>query len=382
MAVPHLPDDLGPASDGGPSAVADYTEAAAFIRWFYEETSRGDPADRLRVVRANISATGTYRQTHGELEWGARVAWRNSQNCIGRYYWPSLHLRDRRYATHPDVIAAESILHLREATNRGKIRPTITVFSAHAPGWTPPIIWNEQIVRYAGHRRTDGKVIGDPRFVDFTDWVGAQGWVGTGGRWDVLPLAVADTRGRTRLYEIPESEVLTVPISHPERPWLADLGLRWHALPAITDMELRVGGLVYPCTPFNGWYMGTEIGARNLGDVDRYDMLPAVADGLGVDRGHDRTLWKDVALVVLNQAVLWSFRHAGVSMTDHHTESQRFLRHVAREQSAGRSVPANWSWIVPPISGSATGVFHRYYDTTDQLPNFTRRTIPGPWSPE
>jgi nitric-oxide synthase len=35
--------------------------------------------------------------------------------------------------------------------------------------------------------------------------------------------------------------------------------------------------------------------------------------------------------------------------------------------------PADWSWIVPPISGSATAVFHRYYDAAADLrPNYVR----------
>jgi len=54
-----------------------------------------------------------------------------------------------------------------------------------------------------------------------------------------------------------------------------------------------------------------------------------------------------------------------VRMADHHTESERFLSHVANEQKAGRSCPADWSWIVPPLSGGLTPVFHRYYDEPD-----------------
>jgi len=78
-----------------------------------------------------------------------------------------------------------------------------------------------------------------------------------------------------------------------------------------------------------------------------------------------RTLWRDRALVELTRAVQYSFDAAGVRMADHHTESERFLSHVANEQKAGRSCPADWSWIVPPLSGGLTPVFHRYYDKPD-----------------
>jgi Nitric oxide synthase, oxygenase domain len=53
--------------------------------------------------------------------------------------------------------------------------------------------------------------------------------------------------------------------------------------------------------------MGTEIGARNLADVDRYDLLPVVASRLGQDITKERSLWRDRALVELNLAVLHSF---------------------------------------------------------------------------
>ena len=84
--------------------------------------------------------------------------------------------------------------------------------------------------------------------------------------------------------------------------------------------------------------------------------------GRCLDTASDRSLWKDRALVELNRAVLHSFDRAGVTIADHHTESRRFLSHVEREEGKGREVGADWSWIVPPISGSATPVFHRTYE--------------------
>jgi nitric-oxide synthase len=64
-------------------------------------------------------------------------------------------------------------------------------------------------------------------------------------------------------------------------------------------------------------------------------------------------MWRDRAAVELTLAVQHSFDLAGVSMADHHGESQRFLRHLEREEAAGRSCPVDWSWIVPPISGGS-----------------------------
>jgi nitric-oxide synthase len=33
-------------------------------------------------------------------------------------------------------------------------------------------------------------------------------------------------------------------------------------------------------------------------------------------------------------------------------------------------VPADWTWIVPPMSGGITPVFRRYYAEIDLRPNF------------
>jgi nitric-oxide synthase len=140
----------------------------------------------------------------------------------------------------------------------------------------------------------------------------------------------------------------------------------------ISDMYLEAGGIRYPAAPFNGWYMVTEVGSRDLGDEQRYDQLPAIAARMGLDTGSNRSLWKDKAITELNLAVLHSYAAAGVTMTDHHTESARFLEHLEREERHGRSCPADWTWIVPPTASSATPVFHRYYADFDQEPNFYR----------
>ncbi|MEU8244546.1 nitric oxide synthase oxygenase [Actinoplanes missouriensis] len=351
------------------------TRAEEFLTLFHAESKEPFPlARRLAQVRAEITHTGTYAHTGAELEFGARVAWRNSKRCIGRLYWRNLTVRDLRTVDKAKEIFLECAQHLRDAYNGGRIRPMITVFAPERPDAPGPRIFNEQLIRYAGYQRADGTVVGDPRHADLTARVQALGWRGSGSRFDVLPLVIGTPTEPPQLFDLPVDAVHEVTLEHPEFDWFADLGLRWHALPVISGMALEIGGVRYPAAPFNGWYMGTEIGARNLVDEDRYNVLPAVAARMGLDTGHPRTLWKDRALVEVNRAVLWSFHRAGVSVTDHHTESARFLRHLAREERAGRRVPADWTWIVPPMSGSLTPVFHRYYDDVDLSPGY----LPNP----
>lgn len=370
----------GPCADGH----VDEAEALTFIEQFYAESSvevgGSSRGHRMEAVLREIGETGTYRHTSAELTFGARVAWRNSARCVGRLYWQSLHVRDRRHVRTPAEVAAECAEHLRQTTRDGRIRSTVTVFAPDSPGLPGPHIHNEQLIRYAGHRSQHGSILGDPRYADFTDLALSHGWRPPGGipgMFDVLPLLISEHNGcAPEIYEVPRDAVLEVELRHPDYPWFAELGLRWHAVPAICGMPLSIGGIRYPAAPFNGWYLSTEIGARNLSDTGRYDLLPEIADRLWLDTSSERTLWRDRALVELVRAVQWSFDEAGVSMSDHHTESQRFLEHLSREQEAGRRCPTDWSWIVPPMSGGLTPVFHRYYDHPDPdlRPAFLERT--------
>ncbi len=354
-------------------------EARAYLHLFHQEC--GIPAafpERLAEVRAEITHTGTYWQTYDELAYGARVAWRNNTRCIGRLHWKSLAVRDMRHLQTAEEIFAALVEHLRFATNEGKIRSTITIFAPAVPGQPGIRIWNPQLIRYAGYRRLGGSVVGDPLHADLTDAIRRLGWKrGAGTPFDILPIVIQLPNQHPKLFELPHDVVLEVPLSHPDYAWFASLGLKWHALPVISNMRLEIGGISYPAAPFNGWYMGTEIGARNLGDVKRYNLLPLIAEHMGLDTRSDRTLWKDRALVELNIAVLSSFAKHGVTIVDHHTASRQFICHDHLEKQAGRTVPAHWVWIVPPISGSASPIFHiPSYKNIILKPNFYYQQAP------
>lgn len=364
----------------------DRAAAAEFLEMFHAENRRAGPvARRMAAVMREIDSTGTYWHTPEELAFGARVAWRNNARCIGRLYWHSLQVRDLRTVSDAAGVAEHCFDHLRAANTGGKIRPMISVFAPDAPSLPAPRIWNEQLIRYAGYGQRNGSVLGDPRYRTFTSKLIQRGWRSPErrGAFDVLPLVVETLEEGPQMFELPSDAVHEVPLEHPEFSWFADLGMRWHAVPVISNNRLEIGGVSYPAAPFNGWYMGTEIGARNLGDSDRYDLVPTVAERMGLDTSNEATLWRDRALVEINRAVLHSFHVNGVTISDHHTESSRFLTHLDKEERAGRQCPADWSWIVPPMSGSQTPVFHRYYDTEDLVPNFfgdddaTRRALEG-----
>jgi len=361
------------ARPGSTAPEVDRSAAEDFLELFHAENRQAGPVGpRLAAVLREIDETGTYRHTSEELAFGARVAWRNNSRCIGRLYWRSLHVRDLRTVSDAAGVAAHCVEHLRASDNGGKIRPMISVFAPDTPTRPGPRIWNEQLIRYAGYEQPDGRVVGDPRYCAFTSSLIERGWrpPAPAGAFDVLPLVVETLDEGPEMFELPEQVVHEVPLEHPDLAWFADLEMRWHAVPVISNNRLEIGGISYPAAPFNGWYMGTEIGARNLADSDRYDLVPTVAARMGLDTSDEATLWRDRALVEINRAVLHSFHSRRVTITDHHTESRRFLTHVEKEERAGRRCPADWTWIVPPMSGSQTPVFHRYYDDDELTPKF------------
>lgn len=53
-----------------------------------------------------------------------------------------------------------------------------------------------------------------------------------------------------------------------------------------------------------------------------------------------------------------------------------------REHADGGGCPVDWSWIVPPLSGSATALPHRYYHAPDEnlRPAFVHRRSVRPVS--
>ena len=225
----------------------------------------------------------------------------------------------------PTACARESVAqfgailtHLKEALPQqpgDSITPIITVFKpskpselhpkTNAPMADGPRIWNSQLIRYAGHDMGKGEVLGDPSEVEFTRMCKKTfGWKPPVplGRFDLLPLVLQiDPAKPPELFVLPEASVARVPIEHPTQGWLEQLALEWYATPAISGIELSLGGLSYTAAPFNGWYMTTEVGTRNLGDERRYNLLPIVAAGLGLDTTSHASMWKEHALAVLNE---------------------------------------------------------------------------------
>jgi nitric-oxide synthase, bacterial len=331
--------------DGDVDVVEPVYVAAAedFIRMFHDaHPGAGQVARRLAKVRSDIANTGSYRHTAAELAYGARVALRDSGWCTSGVPWRQLKIRDLRGLRNAAAVATECVEHLRLAGASGRIRPLVTVFAPDTPNAPGPHIWNDQLIRYAGYRGSADTVVGDRRYIQFTDAMRTMGWrpPSPKGRFDHLPLVVETAHEGAALFTIPDDVLFEVPLTHPDLPWFAELGLRWPAVPVISNMRLSIGGLDYPAAPFNSWHVGTEIGTRSFTDEAAYGVAAQVARRLSLDTSTERTLWRDRVTVEINRAVLHSFDAAGVTITDHHAEALHRLAWLRSRQRPNAHRPA------------------------------------------
>ncbi|CAB1349121.1 unnamed protein product [Coregonus sp. 'balchen'] len=308
---------------------------------------------RLEEIAMEIGSTGTYQLTMEELVFGARQAWRNAPRCIGRIQWSNLQLFDaRKCKTTQDMFQFLS---------------AITIFPQRKEDRHDFRVWNSQLVKYAGYQMPDGSIQGDPSSVEFTKICIQLGWKPQYGLFDVLPLVLQVNGEDPDLYEIPPHLILEVPMEHPQHKWFQDLGLKWYAVPAVSNMLLEIGGLEFTACPFNGWYMGTEIGVRDFCDYQRYNILEEVGRRMGLETHKLSSLWKDQALVTKNR----------VTITDHHSAAESFMKHMETEFRLRGGCPADWAWLVPPMSGSLTPVFHQEMVNYILSPFFYYQ--PDPW---
>lgn len=68
---------------------------------------------------------------------------------------------------------------------------------------------------------------------------------------------------------------------------------------------------------------------------------------MGLDTRNPSSLWKDKALVEINIAVLYSYQMHNITIVDHHTASESFMKHYENEFKARGGCPADWIWIIP-----------------------------------
>ncbi|KAG8752250.1 Nitric oxide synthase, inducible [Ceratobasidium sp. 428] len=323
-----------------------WSEAEEYLAEFYKENKLPicDLLARLKEVENDIRQQGFYTHTYDELSFGVRTAWRNARRCIMRSQWSTMHTIDCRNVTTGEEMLEACFRHIEIANNGGRVKPTTTIFPQKFPGKESGRIWNAQLMRYAGYKMPDGSILGDPMNVELTNRAIELGWQPKYGRFDILPLIVVPGggQGEPLMREIPKENIHEVKITHPTLPWFEELGLRWNSHPAVSNLTLSIGGIDYTCCAFSGWFLCNEVATRDLADEQRYNVLPAIGRGLGLPLSN-RSLWKDRAVLELNQAVLHSYDLAKVTMVDHHSASDSFVRYYEKEIKVRGHCPGDWA---------------------------------------
>ncbi|GAQ90485.1 hypothetical protein KFL_006460015 [Klebsormidium nitens] len=221
-------------------------------------------------------------------------------------------------------------------------------------------------MRFAGYRQTDMSIKGDPAEVAFTEMlIRMFGWKGPGTDFDILPLVLQPSpTDEPKMFSIPPQYIPEVRFLHPQHTWFASLGLKWYGIPCVSNMRMRLGGLLYTGVPFTGWYADVEI-LRNLSDESRYNKLSLIAERLGYNTSENSNLWKDAALLVLNQAIVYSFQEAALGIADHHTLMEQFWVWQAEEKAKRGYVSVNWKWVIPPVASSTSRCYLGLSKTTE-----------------
>lgn len=341
----------------------------------YTEILGGTVEGYARENKMRTQIGGNWTQTPQELEFGVQRAWRNARKCIARNHHQELKLCDLRSVTSSIGMAQELIRNTLDAFNDGKVEPTVFVFPPRTVDSRGPMIWNHQILEFAGYEMDDGIILGDPANVGLTKAILELGWTPPQprGRWDLLPLVTMAEGDTPAMMEIPAPLSTLVHIRHPRYPCFEDLDLNWVAAPALTRLGFDIGGVQYTAAPFIGWFMDAEIAVRNLADSFRYNVLPNIVQAMnltdgklqdGIDSFDDLPEYEQLAMLSraqteLNYAVKWSFNNSGVTMTDSLTASKKWCSFDDKfKKEHGYRLPADPYWIAPP-QGSIIPVWHR-----------------------
>ena len=318
----------------------------------------------------NLSSHGWTHSTE-ELTYGVRAARKHSRKCIMRSQYESLRLCDLRNVKRSAEMGEELVRGLQEAFNGGDILPTVFVFPARRVGGSGPMIWNQQLLAFAGYTNDDGSILGDPMNASLTASIIELGWEPPKFRtkWDLLPLVTVAVDDEPAITDISKEYFPLVHIRHPRYELAFEkLGLRWVPTPALSQLGFDIGGVQYTASPFVGWFMDAEIGVCDLADSNRYNVLPNVIRAIYPDElrrpldqlpEHERLNLLCRAQAELNFAVSHSFSQASVRISDTLTASANYCQfddeHVKRY---GFRLPADPYWLAPP-QGSVIPIWHR-----------------------
>lgn len=120
------------------------------------------------------------------------------------------------------------------------------------------MIWNHQVLAFAGYESEDGSILGDPISRELTKAIIELGWdpPEPKSRWDLLPIVTMADGDVPIIAELPENLRKLVEIRHPQYGKEFEvLDLKWVTFPALSRLGFDIGGVQYTAAPFIGWYV-------------------------------------------------------------------------------------------------------------------------------
>jgi nitric-oxide synthase len=244
--------DVGPIGNNESTPMdVKLKEASHFLHQFSQDTElvQGRQLEeRLEQIKIDITRCGTYVHSFDEIEYGCRLAWRNSGRCIMRNAFSTLEVRDCRQVTTAEECFNQCVWHLKDAFNGGSVTPVISVFKPKADGESAPVrIWNRELLGYAAHRRSDGTIMGDPANLEFTSLCMKFGWTPPEEKsdFDILPWLISDKsigHENPKVFNVPNEAIEEVELVHPDFDLFGKLNLRWYALPCYSNIGVDIGG--------------------------------------------------------------------------------------------------------------------------------------------
>ena len=118
------------------------------------------------------------------------------------------------------------------------------------------MIWNGQVLSFAGYELDNGSVLGDPSSRELTKAIIDLGWTPPEpkSKWDLLPIVTMADDDVPVIAELPPDLRKVVEIRHPQYGTeFEKLDLKWVAFPALSKLGFDIGGVQYTATPFIGW---------------------------------------------------------------------------------------------------------------------------------
>ena len=124
---------------------------------------------------------------------------------------------------------------MKVATAGTNIQSTMTVFKPRGHRSLGTRFWSSEYIRYAAYKDESGKIMGDPANLELTQYLLEHNlWTPPNPKtpFNVLPIVIKSPDWTfPYVFKLPEECFFEVPIKHPTRPEITNLGYKWTTIP-------------------------------------------------------------------------------------------------------------------------------------------------------